>query len=107
MSKRILAVAVHVGDRWYYPGKPVPAEVAAQISNPDVWAGSADVDEPAPGPGDGDGSVDEVPTGSIADVLEWVGDDPDRAQRALDAEQAGKARTSLMPELERLAAGGD
>lgn len=30
---------------------------------------------------------DAVPSGSVADVLEWVGDDLERAQQALDAEQ--------------------
>jgi hypothetical protein len=31
-------------------------------------------------------SVDDVPTGSVAEVTEWVGDDPDRATQALTAE---------------------
>lgn len=47
---------------------------------------------------------DEVPAGSIAVVLAWVGEDRDRAIRALDAEQASeKPRKSLVTALEALA----
>ncbi len=44
---------------------------------------------------------DAVPTGSVDKVLEWVGDDRDRAQRALMAEQSkgDKARASLVKTL--------
>lgn len=46
-------------------------------------------------PPGGDGG--EVPNGTVADVMAWVGDDPDRARRALDAENAkgDKARSTL------------
>lgn len=59
-------------------------------------------------PGDHAGDVetaddtDPVPTGSIDDVLAWVGDDHDRAQRALEAERAGQQRTTLIGKLEAL-----
>jgi hypothetical protein len=43
---------------------------------------------------------DEVPQGTIADVQDWVGDDPDRAQQALDAERAGQNRATLVAWLE-------
>jgi hypothetical protein len=40
-----------------------------------------------------------VPEGSIKDVLGWVGEDPTRAQAALDAETAGDNRKTLVKEL--------
>lgn len=47
---------------------------------------------------------DEVPSGAITDVLDWVGDDSDRAQRALDAERAkgDRARSTLVSDLEQI-----
>jgi hypothetical protein len=47
-------------------------------------------------------SDDDVPEGSIDTVLAWVGDDPGRAQQALDAEQAGQQRTTLITKLEAI-----
>lgn len=49
-------------------------------------------------------SDDEVPDGTVEEVLAWVGDDKDRAARALDAELDGKDRTTLVEALEGLAA---
>ncbi len=47
-----------------------------------------------------------VPAGSMAVVLDWVGDDPTRAAMALAVENDAEApRTSLIPKLEALAAG--
>ena len=43
--------------------------------------------------------VDVVPDGSIGDILAWVGDDPARAELALEAELAGKRRKTLMDTL--------
>jgi hypothetical protein len=43
---------------------------------------------------------DEVPEGTVADVKAWVGDDPDRARRALEAERAGPDRATLVTYLE-------
>jgi hypothetical protein len=37
-------------------------------------------------------------------VLAWVGGDPRRARRALRAERVGKGRSTLVAELEKLAA---
>lgn len=48
-------------------------------------------------------SEDRVPEGLIADVLAWVDNDPDRAQAALDAEQASSARPTLIHQLEQIA----
>jgi hypothetical protein len=45
----------------------------------------------------------DVPDGTVQDVLDWVGDDPGRAQAALDAEQAGAQRSTLITRLEALA----
>ena len=42
----------------------------------------------------------EVPEGTIGDILAWVGDDPARAEAALDAELAGKRRKTLVESLQ-------
>jgi len=46
----------------------------------------------------------DVPQGTAADVLAWVGDDPARAQAALDAEYVGANRSTLIAKLEPIAA---
>lgn len=43
-----------------------------------------------------------VPDGSIAEVQAWVGDDWVKAERALDAERAGKNRSGLVSWLEKV-----
>jgi hypothetical protein len=55
--------------------------------------------------GDHAGSEDgsDVPSGTVEEVKAWVGDDPDRAQQALDAERAGQNRSSLISHLEGVA----
>jgi hypothetical protein len=46
----------------------------------------------------------DVPQGNAEEVLAWVGDDPDRARQALDAEQArDKPRTGVAAKLTKLA----
>jgi hypothetical protein len=46
-------------------------------------------------------------TGSVPDVLAWVGDDPERAQEALAAEQAqDRPRSTLVKQLEKTAEPG-
>jgi len=40
-----------------------------------------------------------VPEGSVAEVLQWVGDDPARRRAALEAERRGKARMTLIEKL--------
>lgn len=46
---------------------------------------------------------DDVPDGSIDEVTDWVGDDHDRAQRALEVENAKSTpRTSLVSKLEAI-----
>lgn len=44
--------------------------------------------------------MSDVPTGTIAEVLDWVDNDPGRAQEALDAEIAGSNRRTLINQLE-------
>jgi hypothetical protein len=46
--------------------------------------------------------TDDIPGGTVADIVEWVGDDPARAQTALDAEYEGQARTTLIAKLEAI-----
>jgi hypothetical protein len=42
-----------------------------------------------------------VPSGTISEIKDWVGDDKDRAQKALDAEKANeKPRKTLVEDLE-------
>lgn len=51
-------------------------------------------------------AVDEVPVGTISEVKTWVGSDVDRAQEALDAENAKEEpRTTLVAYLEVLVSG--
>lgn len=53
----------------------------------------------------GDLDGDGVPDGTAAEVLAWVGDDPDKAGAALVAESArDKPRSTLIAALEKLAA---
>lgn len=52
------------------------------------------------------GLAADVPSGTVSDVLAWVGNDPVRAQMALDAELAGKNRVTLISELESIISGG-
>jgi hypothetical protein len=53
-------------------------------------------------PGD-DAADDDVPDGTVDDVMAWVGDDRARALRALTKEQAAKSpRRSLMDQLAKV-----
>jgi hypothetical protein len=45
----------------------------------------------------------DVPQGTIAEVLDWVGEDPDRADLALQAEYLGQNRSTLITQLEAIA----
>lgn len=48
-----------------------------------------------------------VPDGTISEVLEWVGDDQERANTALEHETAHHARKTLLEALEEKLTGGD
>jgi hypothetical protein len=53
---------------------------------------------------DGDGGLDI--DGTAAQILDWVGDDPERARAALNAEnEKDKPRSTLVKKLEELAGG--
>lgn len=47
----------------------------------------------------------EVPDGTIKEVLDWVGEDADRAVEALTAEEAGERRKTLIKALEEIIEG--
>ena len=40
--------------------------------------------------------VDDVPDGTVPEILEWAGDDPDRRTRALETERRGKQRKGIL-----------
>lgn len=70
------------------------------------------VDAPPAGDGEDQAPVvdaepaDQVPAGSVTDVLAWVGDDLERAAAVLTAEQAAAApRKTLLEQLGKLASG--
>lgn len=72
------------------------------------WA--AVTEEPSEEPLDvpSDAPVDEVPAGTVDDVLAWVGGDPARAAAALEAEtSAPSPRSSLVGRLSALIPGSD
>lgn len=46
-----------------------------------------------------DEPTNTVPDGTIDEVLDWVGDDEQRAEEALQAELAGKRRKTLVDRL--------
>lgn len=71
------------------PADPEP-EAEAQVE-----------EEPEPEP---EVEAEPVPTGSAAKVMSWVGDDPQRAQSALEVEQAGQQRIGLTADLEKVLA---
>lgn len=48
MADRKLRSSVYVAGTWHIAGSSVPAEVAEQISNPNVFEDQGDAPEPAP-----------------------------------------------------------
>lgn len=93
------------GARPRHNGDPDAAEAAAatkeRLDAESVFRQTATGDGVVPGKK----ATPEVPTGSASEVLAWVGNDPDRAQAALDAERERDApRTTLTAGLERIAA---
>jgi hypothetical protein len=80
-------------------GSTPPPGVHDQIPS-DAWD-----DYESPVPVDRGGSP-LVPDGPITEVKAWVGDHSGRAQAALDAEQAGAGRATLIAWLEAVIADG-
>jgi hypothetical protein len=86
---------------------------AAPEEQPKVYSHGAPVvpvEQPTEAPEDPSAPVvataweGDVPEGSIKTVLAWVGDDKTKAQAALDAENEGQKRTTLVKELEEILA---
>lgn len=72
-----------------------------QVSKPEPQESAPSVEVPAPV-----AVEDDVPNGTANDVISWVGDDKDKASRALEAERAkDKPRSVLITTLERIADG--
>lgn len=93
---------------------PRGAELPADVTDADVQAllhrGHITlVDEQPDKPATEPAAPDAVPDGTIPAVIDWVAGDKDRAQRALDAEQAKgeAARTTLVNQLQQLLAAGE
>jgi len=87
-------VAPHDGYHGTFPVYTLPADKADDPADGD--------DDDVPGEDDTQGG-DDVPA-KADDVIAWVGDDTDRAVRALEAEEArrGGPRTTVVKALERL-----
>lgn len=88
----------------------VAEEAAAQAERDQEWAERDPKPSPSellqergfePAPEEGGEAGGDVPDGTVDEVLDWVGDDPDRAQQALQAEQEGQNRSTLIAELEK------
>lgn len=73
-------------------------------SHEETWRQVAPVPEAAPTEQVGDLDGDGVPDGNAKEVLDWVGEDRDRAAAALVAEATrDKPRSTLVAALEKLA----
>jgi hypothetical protein len=87
----------YAGPNVYYPPAEVTVEEPVETADDSEKAvEELTAIETAPPVSD---TEDEVPTGTIAEILAWVGTDRDRAARALAAEQAGQNRKSLLKNL--------
>lgn len=84
------------GRKVWNVGDEIPEDLAVQL----VRRGG--LVEGIDGPGDAEASSEDlgdIPE-NIADIMKWVGDDPDRMQAALDAELAkDKPRSTLVDSL--------
>lgn len=78
------------------PGEPIPEWAPQLVTNPAAWQ-TAD---------EARATSFDVAGSNIAEVLEWVGDDPDRAAKAVELEQDrnGGPRQTLLDQLDRIAA---
>lgn len=101
--------------RTFAEGDELEGDIARHLADnaPDGAVDVLETDsgpEPGPDPEEApegpDGPPEELDIeATAADVLIWVGDDPERAGEALEAEQAkDKPRSTLVKQLEKLAA---
>lgn len=82
---------------------PLPSGIADRVGRGDLRLVNADGSEITAEP-EPEADPDAVPVGTVAAVLGWVGDDRERAARALEVEAAAeKPRTTLVGALEALA----
>ena len=76
-----------------------PGETTSSVPSHDVaWLLAAGYIEPA------DGAKSDVPDGTKDEILDWVGDDPERAAAAYRAEESGKGRKTVFEALSGLLA---
>lgn len=93
------------GSSWTGGTTPVVGgrEVAADDRDLEIARLRAQLEELQAGPGP-TADLDAVPVGTVAAVLGWVGDDRERAARALEVETAAeKPRSTLVGALKALA----
>lgn len=119
MARKLVA-NVEVDGTWYGPAHPdneVTDDVADKITNPSAWDDedgdevdvtelpAATIGEFAGHPSKPAGVAHPGADASVREINEWVGDDPERARVALDAEQGrgGDARSSLVSRLQSIA----
>lgn len=95
-------------------GEEVAGDLAAYLASTRSPVEPLDSEARALFEGDAPAADSELADGELnieataADVLDWVGDDPERAAEALAAEQAkDKPRSTLVKQLEKLADSGE
>lgn len=93
---------------YYYQGAVLPdgldKDRVADVVGLGLVEQAEVVDHPAPESSAGEPSEPgAVPDGTIDEVLAWVGDNPERARRALEAEQAAGKRKTLVDQLSKIA----
>ena len=79
----------------YYAG---PVKLLDDSTEPAVEVAAEPVDLPE----EPQEPVLEVPEGSVASVLKWVGNDLQKAAAALSAEESGQGRKTLIGKLQEL-----
>lgn len=78
---------------------PLPSGIQARVDAKQLHI----VDPPEKSEPEAPADPEAVPTGKIPAIMAWVGDDKERAQKALDAENAtDKPRSTLVAELTEL-----
>ena len=82
---------------YVYEGAPVPANTDADDLKRLVDEGFLEEDKDAPAPAPAPEKSDK-----IDDILAEVGDDKEKAAAALEAEKAGKNRSTLVTKLEAI-----